>query len=122
MFIYTGEEVINSNRITMVGVETERVNYFDCEPCTWSCVYIEVGDGLVFNEWDGHSAPDFRRIRITKKDKGEDWAVTCYDLVKSIYTATGGIENFDVEEWLMDRELRKGAEEINEMIKARKNK
>ena len=103
MFIYTGEKVINSNRVTMVGVETETSHHAG-EPITWCCVYIEVADGLVFNEWDGHAAPDFRRIYITKNDRTEDWAVTCYTLVKTLFTAMGGTDNFDVEEWLKEKE------------------
>lgn len=102
MFIYTGDQIINSNRITMVGINEDTIRYADEGPRTYRNVYIEIANGLMFNEWDGRSAPDYRQIVITDTESSAKWHSLYAMLVKAIYSAIDRNENFDVDEWIDD--------------------
>ena len=123
MFIKTRAQIINSDRVQRIFV-WEELNRIIGHPHRGDqdrCVCAEIVNGLEYGD-DGTSVPNYSHIALCEYRYGSEWHDTCRELVSALFDAINNDENFDVEEWLMDRKLRKGAEEINEMIKARKNK
>lgn len=104
MFFYIGGAIINSNRITRIYVAEDNDSWLGKRSKPTYQVRLETSDGLTFNEWDGQTAPRFRHIAVTHAKEGAEWSVTCFELVKAMFTAMGGTENFDVEEWLKEKE------------------
>lgn len=122
MFIKTRTQVINSNRVQRIFV-WEELNRIIGHPHRGDqdrCACVEIDDGLMYGD-DGASAPKYSLIALTEYHYGSEWRDTCREIVSALYEAINNDENFDVEEWIKDRARKMSAEDINEMIKARRN-